>query len=112
MLTMAPLGATSTYAAAQVVVAALAQDDWGAALEALGAFTGPELIEVRNKAIALGADPVVVDSIMPSSGEVIEVHGEAPVLPVRKTPKTPIPWTWILLGVAAIGGVWYYRRRR
>jgi hypothetical protein len=110
MLTMAPLGATSTYVAAQAVVAALERDDWAAALEAMGAFTGPQLIEVRNKAVALGADPVAIDSIMPGSGEIIEVHGEAPV--VAPATSSKIPWSWVLLGLAAIGGgYWFYRRQ-
>jgi hypothetical protein len=106
---------SNTYAAAQSIVAALeAGQVWESAFPTISQFAGSELTEVADKAIALGADPDTIRTLLASvqSSEVIEVTGTAPVSPVGPAPKTKTPWLWILLGVAAAGGTAYYVHKK
>jgi len=70
----------STYIAAQKIVQALADNDIDAATRIMGQYVNPELTEVANKSIALGADPDTIKSLMElfGGGEVIVVEDTAP----------------------------------
>ncbi|MGH7176826.1 MAG: hypothetical protein ACREJC_05540 [Tepidisphaeraceae bacterium] len=99
------LGLSSTYTAAQAIVAALAANDFDTLVVTLNEFTGDAREEVILKAVALGADPDLLRSYA-STDEVIEVVGTAP------KPKTKIPWLWIVLGIVGVGGAAYHIHKR
>lgn len=109
---LAMLTLSATYTAAQEIVAFLRNNDvWDGAFYKLNEFVGTERAEVAEKAIALGADPAIIQTLLASSqpSEVIEVTSTAPKSPA----KTQIPWFWILLAALAIGGgLYYYRKKR
>lgn len=99
---------SNTYAAASVIVEALGRDSWEDAFTKLSEFTGSELQEVADKAIALGADPGTVQALVEAQqpSETVFVTGTAPVA------KAQIPWFWIMLAALAIGGAFYFYRKR
>jgi hypothetical protein len=121
MLAMTGFGTTSaeTYAAAQAVVEALSQGSWEDAFATLGMFVGSDLNQVADKAIALGADPDAIQSLLETlnNPEVIEVTGEAPPAPAPgpKPAAAPLPvsmstlkwWGFAALFALAAGGAWY-----
>lgn len=78
------------------------------ALDILAGYTPDEQTLVAAKAVELGADPIVVQSIMGIlTPEVIEIHGRAP--------RRGRVWLWLALlvgGAAATGGGLGYRDRR
>lgn len=111
-----PLGMSQTYVDAQRVVTALerAQTDpsfFDSAIEILNSYVEPERTEVVSKAIALGADPVIIQSLL-QSGETIVIEGTGPVVNIGGKRRKI---SWVAIGVGAIGvvgAVLAYRKYR
>jgi hypothetical protein len=107
---MLSLAAVSpTYASAQIIVDALSRGSWEEAYAEMAKYTGTELNQVADKAIAIGGDPDTVQTLLASlnTGEIINVTGTAPVV------AKPFPWLWLALALIVIGGgVYVFKTRR
>jgi hypothetical protein len=99
-----PLGLSQTYIDAQRVVTALerAKSDpsyFDSAIEILNSYVEPERTEVVNKAIALGADPAVIQSLL-QSGETIVIEDSGPVFNIGGKRRRI---SWLAIGASALG---------
>lgn len=107
------LGLSQTYVDAQRIVTALerARTDesyYDTALAILSEYTDAERQEIANKAIALGADPDIINNFMQTlsmADEVIEITDTAPS-PIRIGGKAVSWWTIAASVVGIIGGAW------
>lgn len=98
---LAGISSSDSYARAQAVVAALRTGDNAGVMAKLADLPAADIETVRQKAIALGADPRALQFFIDSAvaiatGEVIDVTGKAPGW---KGPR----WLHVLLGLSLLG---------